>query len=305
MSKVTRRFLISRGAAGFATLGLFGGAPHAAEAQLVWTTSEWKLANFEKVVNDPARIKQLYDVVQIGDGKFLNNVKNSFNGLRFGFGIPERQIKIAVALHGSADMLNYDDYVWENYQIGEWLKGDRFGNREARGEEPILRQQDFLETSACRQESGRSGFRLSGHEHASAAIEGSAVSELPYRPGRTGAGPQLPRQAIAIAGRYPEGHACAHCSRSPGSRVHGSGYCTSSRPKAITPTSPFSRDGARSRRSMVSPYRHRHEASRKRVSGSFNHRGWQHDCNHMVESAVTPRVLEIRVMLPRHDRRRP
>jgi hypothetical protein len=48
---------------------------------------EWKLAEFEKLVKDPARIKQLYDIVQIGDGKFLNNIKNSFDGLRFGFGI--------------------------------------------------------------------------------------------------------------------------------------------------------------------------------------------------------------------------
>ena len=119
---MTRRLLLSRAAAGLAALGLFGVAPHAAEAQLVWTTAEWKLADFQKLVNDPARIKQLYDVVQIGDGKFLNNVKNSFNGLRFGFGIPEQQIKIAVALHGPANMLNYDDYVWEKYQIGEWLK---------------------------------------------------------------------------------------------------------------------------------------------------------------------------------------
>jgi intracellular sulfur oxidation DsrE/DsrF family protein len=122
MNHVTRRLIISRAAAGLATLGLFDVAPRVAEAQLVWTTSEWKLADFQKLVNDPARIKQLYDVVQIGDGKFLNNVKNSFNGLRFGFGIPERQIKIAVALHGPANMLNYDDYVWEKYQIGEWLK---------------------------------------------------------------------------------------------------------------------------------------------------------------------------------------
>jgi hypothetical protein len=122
MNNLTRRLLISRAAAGLAALGLFDVAPHAAEAQLVWTTSEWKLADFQKLVNDPARIKQLYDVVQIGDGKFLNNIKNSFNGLRFGFGIPERQIKIAVALHGPANMLNYDDYVWEKYQIGEWLK---------------------------------------------------------------------------------------------------------------------------------------------------------------------------------------
>ena len=73
-------------------------------------------------MNDPARIKQVYDVVEIGDGKFLNNIKNSFNGLQFGFGVPERQVKIAAALHGPANMLNYDDYIWEKYQIGEGLK---------------------------------------------------------------------------------------------------------------------------------------------------------------------------------------
>ncbi len=122
MSVVTRRSIISRGALGLLTLGLFSGAPEATEAQLVWKASEWKLAEFEKLVKGPARIKQLYDVVQIGDGKFLNNIKNSFNGLQFGFGIPERQIKIAAALHGPANMLNYDDYVWQKYQIGEWLQ---------------------------------------------------------------------------------------------------------------------------------------------------------------------------------------
>lgn len=122
MSDVTRRSLISRGALGLLTLGLFSGAPDPTEARLVWKTSEWKLAEFEKLVKDPARIKQVYDIVQIGDGKFLNNIKNSFNGLQFGFGIPERQIKIAAALHGPANMLNYDDYVWQKYQIGEWLK---------------------------------------------------------------------------------------------------------------------------------------------------------------------------------------
>jgi hypothetical protein len=106
---------------GFSTLALFSGAPDASEAQLVWRASEWKLAAFQKLVNDPARIKQMFDIVQIGDGKFLNNIKNSLNGLHFGFGIAERQIKIAAALHGPANLLNYDDYVWEKYQIGEWL----------------------------------------------------------------------------------------------------------------------------------------------------------------------------------------
>jgi hypothetical protein len=122
MNNVTRRSLVSRAALGLTTLGLFSGAPRTAEAQLVWKTSEWKFAEFHKLVNNPARIKQVYDIVQIGDGKFLNSVKNSFNGLRFGFGVPEREVKIAAALHGPANMLNYDDYIWERYQIGEWLK---------------------------------------------------------------------------------------------------------------------------------------------------------------------------------------
>jgi hypothetical protein len=122
MKNITRRSLISHATLGLSTIGLFNGASRSTEAQLVWKVSEWKLGEFQKLMKNPARIKQLYDIVQIGDGKFLNNIKNSFNGLRFGFGVPERQIKIAAALHGPANMLNYDDYVWEKYQIGEWLK---------------------------------------------------------------------------------------------------------------------------------------------------------------------------------------
>ena len=122
MNNITRRSLLSRAAAYFTTLGLFSAAPPISESQLVWKASEWKLAEFRELVNDPARIKQVYDVVQIGDGKFLNNIKNSFNGLQFGFGVAEGQVKIAAALHGPANMLNYDDYIWEKYQIGEWLK---------------------------------------------------------------------------------------------------------------------------------------------------------------------------------------
>src|ERR1700688_1338566 len=122
MNNISRRSLISRAALSLTTLGLFTGAPHAAEAQLVWKASDWKLADFQNLVNNPARIKQVFDIVQIGEGKFLNNIKNSFNGLRFGFGIREQQIKIVAALHGPANLLNYDDYIWEKYQIGEWLK---------------------------------------------------------------------------------------------------------------------------------------------------------------------------------------
>lgn len=122
MQNVTRRSFVSTAAAGFAVLGTFGSLPEKANAQLVWKADEWKLASFDKLLKDPARIKQVYDVTQIGEGKFLNNVKNSLNGLRFGFNIPEPHIKIAAALHGPTNMMNYNDFVWEKYEIGAWLK---------------------------------------------------------------------------------------------------------------------------------------------------------------------------------------
>jgi hypothetical protein len=121
MKNLTRRSFVSRAAAaGTTMLGLLAGAT-GVEAQLVWRASEWKLAEFHKLVRDPAKIKQVYDVVPIGNGTFLNGMKNSLNGLQFGFGIPKEQIKVVGALHGPANMLNYDGYIWNKYQIGEWL----------------------------------------------------------------------------------------------------------------------------------------------------------------------------------------
>ena len=122
MKNVSRRSFVSSAAAGMTALGVFSGRSKPAEAQLVWTASDWKMAEFAKLVHNPARIKQVWDIVQIGDGKFLSNIKNALNGLHFGYGVPTEQIKLAAALHGPANMLNYDDYVWSKYQIGEWLK---------------------------------------------------------------------------------------------------------------------------------------------------------------------------------------
>lgn len=121
MTPITRRSFVSQAAAGLAVIGAVGEAPQAAQAQLVWKGEQWKLASFQKLAADPARIKQVFDVSRISDGKFLNNIKNSLNGLRFGFDVSEHQIKIAAALHGPANLMNYDDFVWKKYQIGEWL----------------------------------------------------------------------------------------------------------------------------------------------------------------------------------------
>jgi hypothetical protein len=121
MNPLTRRLFVAQAAAGFAALHTLGQASTSEQPQLVWKSSQWKIEDFRKLVEDRARIKQVYDVTQINQGKFLNNVKNSLNGLRFGFDIPERQIKVAVALHGPANMINYDDAIWAKYQVGEWL----------------------------------------------------------------------------------------------------------------------------------------------------------------------------------------
>jgi intracellular sulfur oxidation DsrE/DsrF family protein len=118
MKHLSRRAFVS----GTAALGFAAGGAGAAEGQLVWKTTDWNPATFQALVKHPARVKQVYDIVKIGEGRFLNNVKNSLNGLEFGFGMPRQEVKVAVAMHGPANMLNYDDSIWSKYQIGEWLK---------------------------------------------------------------------------------------------------------------------------------------------------------------------------------------
>lgn len=116
-----RKFVGTAAAAGLAAITT---VPSALDAQLVDKASDWKLSNFQHLVQTPARIKQVYDVTHIGGRKFLNNIKNSLNGLHIGFGFPLNQIQVVAALHGPTNLMNYDDYVWEKYKIGEWLKVD-------------------------------------------------------------------------------------------------------------------------------------------------------------------------------------
>jgi intracellular sulfur oxidation DsrE/DsrF family protein len=119
---MNRRSFVNTAATGVAALATLGSANRERPAQLVYTKSDWNVSEFSQVAKSPARVKQVYDVKMIAEGGFLNNIKNSLNGLHFGFGVPEEQIKIVAALHGPANMLNYDDFIWNKYQIGAWLK---------------------------------------------------------------------------------------------------------------------------------------------------------------------------------------
>jgi len=122
VADLTRRSFSSKAAACFAALGTFGGLNRTAEAQIVWKTEQWKLASFEELLGEKARVKQLFDITQVEDGASLAKIKNSLNGLHFGFGVPVDQIRAIGGLHGPANLLNYDDYVWSKYKIGAWLK---------------------------------------------------------------------------------------------------------------------------------------------------------------------------------------
>lgn len=121
MKNMTRRSFVSSAASGAAVLSALASLAPAADAQLVWKTADWKLNEFQSLVKYPAPIKQVFDVTQIGNGKFLDNIKNSLNGLHFGFGVPVNNIKLVGGLHGPANLLNYDDFIWEKYKIGAWL----------------------------------------------------------------------------------------------------------------------------------------------------------------------------------------
>lgn len=115
MTKISRRAFIGNAAASASLLPL-------THSQVVDTGSDWNMSAFHLLSSYPARVKQIFDVSQLNEGKFLNGIKNSLNGLRFGFGVPDSQIKVVAALHGPANLFNYDDFIWNKYKIGAWLK---------------------------------------------------------------------------------------------------------------------------------------------------------------------------------------
>src|ERR1700755_3239611 len=120
--RMNRRSFVTTATTSIAALATLAIADRHAEGQLVYTKSDWQVSEFNQLAKNPARVKQVFDVTSIAEGKFLNNIKNSLNGLHFGFGIPDEQIKIVAAMHGAANVLNFDDYVWQKYPLGDWLK---------------------------------------------------------------------------------------------------------------------------------------------------------------------------------------
>jgi hypothetical protein len=120
--KVSRRSFLGTVGTGVAAMSTMAGSLGSAEGELVYRHTDWKFADFDKLLKFKGRGKQMYDVDPIGGGDFLSVIKNSINGLHYGYDIPMNEIKIVAAMHGAANMLNFDDSMWAKYKLGEMLK---------------------------------------------------------------------------------------------------------------------------------------------------------------------------------------
>jgi intracellular sulfur oxidation DsrE/DsrF family protein len=114
---MNRKQFLVRGLTGAAALA----AGAMAQGQLVDTRADWRERDFRRLMARPARYRQVYDIVAINHGIFLNNIKNSLNGFQFGLDLTPRQFHIVAALHGPANLLNLDDAAWARYPLGEFI----------------------------------------------------------------------------------------------------------------------------------------------------------------------------------------
>lgn len=104
-----------------AAAGAPAGAAVPGGTSFVEQRAQFDAAAFDAIVGRPAQIRQLIEAVAFKP-TLLNNVKNSLNGLHFGYGHAADQITIAIAGHGPSASYGYSDYVWQKYRIGEFFK---------------------------------------------------------------------------------------------------------------------------------------------------------------------------------------
>ncbi|MBV8118206.1 MAG: hypothetical protein JOZ01_09515 [Candidatus Eremiobacteraeota bacterium] len=83
---------------------------------------------FDRLAGGDADIKQVWEAFSFRPPVF-NNLKNSLNGLQYGFGFEPDRIRLIFAPHGPSNAYNYTDTIWQKYRIGEAMnlrdaKGD-------------------------------------------------------------------------------------------------------------------------------------------------------------------------------------
>jgi intracellular sulfur oxidation DsrE/DsrF family protein len=83
--------------------------------------ADFDSAAFEAAVGKPADVRQLWNVIAFHPGVFAN-IKNSLNGLEFGYGYSASRLSMVFAPHGPSTSYNYSDYIWDKYKIGDAFK---------------------------------------------------------------------------------------------------------------------------------------------------------------------------------------
>ncbi len=117
MKSISRRAFVSTAAAGLAAI-----AAPAVEAERIYHPGDWQMSTFKQLLDQKVEIKQMFDVTAIDDGSAFDHIGNALNGLHFGFGVADKDIKIVAAIRSKATVLNFNDAMWEKYKIGEWVK---------------------------------------------------------------------------------------------------------------------------------------------------------------------------------------
>ena len=115
----SRRGFLGQAAIGVAA-ALVATAP--AESQIVWTEKEWKFPEFDPILHSKRRIRLVAECNVIEGGEVVGALRNALNAMHYGFGAPMSEIQVVAALHGAANLMNYDDFIWQKYKVGEWFK---------------------------------------------------------------------------------------------------------------------------------------------------------------------------------------
>jgi hypothetical protein len=122
MMQVSRRNFIGTAALGAAALTARAQISPTEEADIFYGKDDWNAAAFRKLLRERRQIKQIFDVTQPDGENFALHIHNSLTGLERGFGISSDKICMVAALRSDANILNFNDYVWKKYRLGELFK---------------------------------------------------------------------------------------------------------------------------------------------------------------------------------------
>ena len=114
-------FIVSSASLAAAGATARGEAAVPGGTDLVERRASFDEAAFARIVGRTARIRQLVESVALNPVT-LNNVKNSLNGLTFGYGYAARDVAIVMANHGAATAYGLRSEMWAKYRLGEFFK---------------------------------------------------------------------------------------------------------------------------------------------------------------------------------------